>query len=137
MTGVNSGAQTAILDRFHRPACGLVLQSQEISSVCGMLADRHTDNLLSPVVCHEDGGSMPALIWRKFLGNNERMRRGAVGSRKDGPGFVRISLAVLNVEIKPAALNEALRSGFSSRIGSRGGEALDMALGLRRNRGIV
>jgi hypothetical protein len=80
MTGVNSGAQTAIPDQFHHITECVIFSEKQFHSACEILADRHADNLLSPVIGNEDGGSMPALIWRKLLGNNERMRRGAVGS---------------------------------------------------------
>ena len=43
-------------------------------------ADPHTDNFLSPVIRNENGESMPAAILREFLGNNESMRYGVVGT---------------------------------------------------------
>jgi hypothetical protein len=45
-------------------------------------ANSHAGNFLSPLIRHENGGSVPALILCKFLGNNESMRSGFVGSGK-------------------------------------------------------
>ena len=71
---------------------------------------------------------MPAVVLRKFLGENKRMRHGVVSRGKDGSRFVRIPAAVDNVEIKPASCSQPLCSGFVECMSSRR-ETLDMAPG--------
>ena len=70
-----------------------------------LLAYSHTDDLVSPVVRNENGRSVPAAILREFLGNNNGMRRGVIGRRKNRSRFVGIPAAVVNVEIKLASLS--------------------------------
>jgi hypothetical protein len=90
--------------------------------------DFHSGNFLSLVIGNEDGGSMPAIVLRKFLGENESMRHGVAGRGKNGSSFVRIPTAVDNVEIKPASHNHTLCSGSVECMNSRS-ETLDTALG--------
>jgi len=68
----------------------------------------HTDNLVSLVVRNENGRSVPAAVLREFLGNNNGMRCGVIGRRKNRSRFVRIPAAVVNVEIKPASFSRNL-----------------------------
>jgi PAS domain S-box-containing protein len=68
----------------------------------------HTDNFVSPVVRNENGRTVPDAILREFLGNNNGMRRGVIGRRKNRSRFVRIPAAVVNVEIKPASFTRNL-----------------------------
>jgi hypothetical protein len=93
-----------------------------------LLAYSHTGDFLSSVIRHENGGAMPALIWRKFLGENESMRHRVVSRAKNGSRFVRIPAAVHNVEIKPASFSQNLCSGLVECIHSRK-QTLGMALG--------
>jgi DNA-binding CsgD family transcriptional regulator len=56
----------------------------------------------------ENGRSVPAAILRELLGNNNGMRRGVISRRKNRCRFVRIPVAVVNVEIKPASFSRNL-----------------------------
>src|ERR1700726_4965792 len=93
----------------------------------------HTDNLVSPVVRNENGRSVPAAILLEFLGNNNGMRRGVIGRRKNRSRFVRIpaesGLAIIRSERRAlyrrpgsqrtrAACALADRSEFDVRQGS-------------------
>src|SRR6202011_5760121 len=89
----------------------------------------HTDDLVSPVVRNENGRSVPAAILREFLGNNNGMRRGVIGRRKNRSGFVRIPAAVVNVEIKPASFSRNLCLRYVEYSGSRRRETLGMTPG--------
>ena len=77
-----------------------------------LTADCHSGNFLSPVIGHEDGGSEPAPIFRKFPGKNESMRRGVVASGKNRSDFVRIAAAIVDVEIEPASFNQNAAPGI-------------------------
>ena len=74
--------------------------------------DFHSGNFLSLIIGNEDGGSMPAIVLRKFLGENESMRHGVAGPGKNRSRFVRIPAAVDNVEIKPASHRTSLGGLF-------------------------
>src|SRR3954466_13240302 len=72
---------------------------------------------------------MPALILREFLGKYQSMRPGAVRSGKNRPRFVRIPVAIINVEIEPASFSQNACLGFVEYAGSGPRETLDMVPG--------
>ena len=84
---------------------------------------------MSPGVRNENGRSVPAAILREFLGNNNGMRHGVIGRRKNRSRFVRIPAAVVNVEIKPASFSRNLCLRYVEYSGSRGRETLGMTPG--------
>src|ERR1700681_3567977 len=46
-------------------------------------ADPHTGNFLSPIIRHDNEGSIPAVVLRQFPGNNESVRRSIVDAGTD------------------------------------------------------
>ena len=60
-------------------------------------ADPHTGNFLSPIIRHDNEGSIPAVVLRQFPGNNESVRRSIVDAGKDRSGFVWIPDAIDDV----------------------------------------
>jgi hypothetical protein len=88
----------------------------------------HANDLLSPVIHNENGRTVPAAILRKFLGKNNRMRGGVVGTGKDRSRLVRVPAAVVNMEIKPDGFGQDLCLRYVEYTGSRR-ETLGMTLG--------
>src|ERR1700730_5935582 len=84
--------------------------------------------MLFLVVRDEYGVPVPAGVLRKFPGDGERMRRGFIGGGKDRPRFVRIPVAIVNVEIKPPAFRCDHRSGLAVGCDVRN-QALDVVPG--------
>jgi hypothetical protein len=94
----------------------------------GLRAYAYSANLLSANIGNQDNRSVPALILRQFPGKNESMCPGAVGRGKDRSCFVRITVAVVDVEIEPASFGQAPGLGFVKIIKPQR-EALNMTPG--------
>src|ERR1700722_2583564 len=120
MTGFNSGGDRGA-GQVRRRSCAR-------QSGSAPRAYARPANFPSPVVGNENARSVPALILRQFLGKNKSVRPGVVGRGKDRPRFVRITVAVVNVEIEPASFGQDPGLGFVKFIKPRR-EALNMTPG--------
>src|SRR3979409_2105444 len=88
------------------------IRSEDRSVKRRLGANSHPDNFLSRAIGNENEASMPPLILRQLVGNDESVRRGFAGVGKNRPGFVRIAVAVVDVEIEPASFSRDPGVGF-------------------------